>query len=228
MGIAKRARTSASRQVATFRRSAAMSSRYNRRMSSRLQRAPGVSRDTGFVDVALTAYAMDTTGTIALLNIVAQGTSVNQRVGKKIQLKSLQCRGNIIANSTAILNDIAYMVVYDKRPTGALPAITDILVTANANSFNNDANSGRFVILKRVDVTMTGNSTAATNVTDSTILDGSFYLKLNHPVAYKAAGTGAIGDIEQGALYFVSVGTNAAGTTAATGQLAFRTRFDDV
>ena len=42
------------------------------------------------------------------------------------------------------------------------------------------------------------------------------------PVVYKAAGTGAIGDIEEGALYLVTVGQVAAGTAAAAMRVAFR------
>jgi len=226
---AKRVKTSLGRQMATFRRSSAMSGRYNRAMSSRMQRAPGVSRETGFVDLAAANYNLDTTGSIVLIATVPQGASVNQRVGKKIILKSLQCRGNCVANGTAIANDVAVLIVYDKRPTGALPAITDILVTATPQAFNNDANSGRFTILKRMDFTLLGNPLNATTITETTMRDATFFLPLNNlPVAYKAAATGAIGDIEQGALYLVTVGNNVAGTTAATAALAFRTRFLDI
>jgi len=229
MGITKRARTSAGRQLATFRRSATMSARYNRRMSTRLQRAPGVSGETGFVDVATATYNLDTTGSIVLLNTIAQGASVNQRVGKKVQLRSLQCRGQMANNSAAISNDVAYLVVYDKRPTGALPAITDILTAANAQAMNNDANSGRFVFMKRCDEILLGNTAAVGNLTERTTLGVDFYLSLkNQPTNYKAAGTGAIGDIEQGALYFVTVGNAAAGTSAAIVSCTFRLRFQDV
>lgn len=194
-----------------------------------LNRRGVASRETGFVDVALVAYAMDTTGTITLINTVPQGASVNQRVGKKIVLKSLQVRGSAINNGTAIQNDVAHLIVYDKRPTGSLPSITDILNTATAASFNNDANSGRFVILKRVDFMLLGNPTAAGNLTDCTAVSHDFYLDLKGlPTTFKAAGTGAIGDIEEGALYSVTVGTTAAGTAAATLGVGFRTRFMDV
>lgn len=229
MGIAKRARTAAGRTMAPYRRSAAMSGRYNRSMSSRLQRAPGMSRETGFVDLAAAAYAMDTTGSITLIATVAQGASVNQRVGKKIILKSLQIRGNLSNNTAATVNDACYLIVYDKRPTGALPAITDILVSVNSNAFNNDANSGRFEIIKRVDQALLGNGSAAANLTDLTYISADAYVDLKgRPVNFKAAATGAIGDIESGALYLVTVGNTVAGTGAATANLAFRTRFLDV
>lgn len=231
--IAKRVKTAVGRQIATARRSTAMSSRYNRSMSSRLQRAPGMSRELGFVDVATATYALDTTGSVTLLNTVAQGASVNQRVGKKIVMKSLQCRGNSFNGSTAIVNDIAYMIVYDKRPTGALPTITDILAAATPTSMNNDANAGRFIIKKRCDQILIGNQSVtgavANAITDSLALEESWFLDLkNSETVYKAAATGAIGDIEQGALYLVTIGGTAAGTAAASLSVQFRLRFLDV
>jgi len=227
--IYKRVKTSAGRQAAASSRSSRMSGRYNRSMSARLQRAPGVSRETGFVDVSAATYAMDTTGSVTLLNTIAQGASVNQRVGKKVVLKSLQFRGNLQNGSTATVNDVAFMIVYDKRPTGALPTITDILSSATAFSMNNDANSGRFSILKRHDDVLLGNATAAANYTDEMYKSCDFFLSLkDRPTTFKAAGTGAIGDIEEGALYLVTIGIVAAGTAAASLQGAFRTRFLDV
>lgn len=189
--------------------------------SPRLVRYPG---ETGFVDLASNAYNLDTTGSIVLLATVPQGTSTSQRVGKKIQWKSLQCRGRYTANSTAQVNDCAVLIVYDKRPTGSLPAITDVLVSASASSFNNDANSGRFVILKRKDFDLTGNSALATSTSAKS---ADFFLKINRPCEFAAAGTGAIGDISMGALYLITVGSNVAGTTAATAALAFRVRYTD-
>ena len=44
---------------------------------------------------------------------------------------------------------------------------------------------------------------------------------------YKAAGTGAIGDIEEGALYLATIGVSAPGTAAASLQGGFRLRFLD-
>ena len=166
---------------------------------------------------------------MTLLNTVAQGAGVTQRVGKKIVLKGLQCRGNLQNGSTANSNDVAFMIVYDKRPTGALPSITDILNTATSTSMNNDANGGRFSILKRWDEILIGNLTAAANYTEAVVKSCDWYLPLNgKATVYKAAGTGAIGDIEEGALYLVTVGQVAAGTAAAVMRAGFRLRFIDV
>lgn len=182
-------------------------------------------RETGYVDTAVTNYVFDTTGAIALIPTIAQGASTNQRIGKKAFIKSIQCRGSFLSGTTATINDVALLVVYDKRPTGALPAITDILVSANSRSFNNDTNSGRFRILKRIDATLSGDQNLSTGV--SPAMNADFFLKVNKPIVFKAAGTGGIGDIEEGAIYVVTVGNVAAGTAAALCTLGFRTRFQD-
>ena len=193
--------------------------------SKSLQRLVAQSRETGFVDLALANYAMDTTGTITLLATIPQGTTVNSRVGKKILLKSIQMRGSISNNSAATVNDVAYLIVYDRRPTGSLPAITDILDTATSRSMNNDANSGRFKIIRRVDTALVGN---VTTFTEATMKSVDEYIKLRDlPMVFKAAGTGAIADIEEGALYLVTVGFVAAGTAAAQLSAGFRIRFYD-
>lgn len=193
------------------------------------------SKETGFVDTAVATYNYSTTGSIALLNTVAQGVTVNQRVGKKIMLKGMLCRGLNLNNATALINDCAMIIVYDKRPTGALPAITDVLVSASSQSMNNDANSGRFKILKRHDFTLVGNTSQTAppvsdgNITERVCNDEDWWLNLKGlPTTYKAATTGAIADIEEGALYIVTVGSNVAGTAAAIASLGFRLRFLDI
>lgn len=186
-----------------------------------------VGSESNYVDLAAASYNYDSTGSIVLLNTVAQGASVNQRIGKKFRMTSLQYRGRSINNSAATATDNALLIVYDKRPTGALPAITDILVSVSSKAMNNDVNSGRFKILKREDFVMVGDQ-GASNLLESSSRTSDFYMKLNHLVVNKAAGTGAIGDIEEGALYLVTVGAVAAGTTAATETGGFRLRFRDI
>jgi len=184
-------------------------------------------QENNYVDLARAQYQCDTTGSVTLLNTVAQGTSVNQRVGKKWVMKSLQMRGFVQNGSTAVSNWASYMIVYDKKPTGSLPAVTDILVTANSQAFNNDNNTDRFRIVRRWDNYLAG-STLAASAGGDTGAEADAYVKLNLPVVNKAAGTGAIADIEEGALYLVTVGNTAAGTAAASLDTGFRIRFRDM
>lgn len=181
-------------------------------------------RDTTFAQ-----YAANTTGAIACLNLVPQGATQTTRVGKKIMLKSLQCHGLMQADSTNALTQASYVIVYDRRPSGALPAITDIFDTVSPNSFLNDANSGRFKILKREDFTVIGNSTTGA-ATDKTAYAVDWYYKFPPKYAqtsYKAAGTGAIDDIDEGAIYLVTLGSSVAGTADALFGAGFRLRFYD-
>jgi len=78
-----------------------------------------------------------------------------------------------------------------------------------------------------VDFSLSGNSAAP--ATGNEIKNMDDYLKLNGlQSVFKAAGTGAIGDIEEGAIYAITVGSSAAGTAAATMTLGYRTRFIDI
>lgn len=218
--------TAGSKALASIRRAQGRPLRLGPKVMAAAMRA---QHESGFVDLALAVYAYDTTGSITLLNTVAQGASVSQRVGKKIALQSIQVRGMAYNNAAATFNDCATLLVYDKRPTGALPAITDVLNTASSQSFNNDTNSGRFRIVRRWDQALVGGTVVATTpitALQAVSMDNFVNLK-GMNVVYKAAGTGAIADIEEGALYLITVGMRAAGTTAAAADLGFRLRYKE-
>ncbi len=187
-----------------------------------------LTKESGYVDLAAASYAMNTTGSLVLIPTVAQGVSVNERIGKKLRWKSMQIRGSVVGDTACLTAAGAYLIVYDKRPQGSLPAITDILDTANQKSFNKDENSGRFRIVRRKDFAVTGNSaTAGQNTSDTNIVVNDFIDLKGMPAEYMAAGTGAIGDYSLGALYLVTVGNIAAGTGDAVAGLGIRTRFMD-
>lgn len=186
------------------------------------------TKEVGFVDVASAVYPCDrSTGSVTLLNTVPQGATQSTRVGKKIAMKSLQCRGFFANLGSATYNDVAMLIVYDKRPTGTLPGVTDVLNSISSRAFNNDANSGRFQILKRVDFTLNGNTTT---ITDTTAVSADFYLNLRgKETVFKAAGTGAIADQEQGSLLLITVGSQVvAGAISATLEAGFRLRYVDI
>lgn len=197
-----------------------------RGMSSRYL-AAATAREVGYVDLAGGVRAMDTTGTVNLIATISQGAGTTQRVGKQCRYRSLMIRGSVFSGTATTLALGTILIVYDRRPTGVLPAITDILVTISSRSMNNDDNSGRFEIVRRMDFSFTGPSGAPTTGKEIQHIQEYVDLK-NRPVAFKAAGTGAIGDIEQGALYLVTLGDTAAGTGAASSSLGIRTRFVDI
>lgn len=182
-----------------------------------------------YVDTALGTYPLNTTGSITLVNVVPQGASYSERIGKKIALKSLQVRGSIESDSTTTVTSGGYMIVYDRHPTGSLPAITDILESITTTAFNNTQNEGRFKIVARNIVPLTGNNTTAGQVNSNSNYYVDQYIKLKGlPTVYKAAGTGAIGDVETGALYIVTLGDRAAGTSDGIMRAEVRLRFYDM
>lgn len=198
--------------------------RIKRSRISRVQRARG---EPGYVDKTVNT-TMDATGSIQLIATIPQGAGTKQRVGKKITLTSMQMRGYIYNNTAAALNDVAYMIVYDKRPTGAMPLITAILNDTKPSAMNNDDNASRFQILKRVDAMLIGNTGSPETLTTAAAKSADWWLSLkNRPCEFGSLATGAIGDITTGALYLVSVGNNATGTTAASLAGWIRVKYND-
>ena len=89
-----------------------------------------------FIDVQTVYNAWNVSRTyIVLLNGVATGTDYNTRIGREIRMTSYYHR--MFITDTANIQQVRCMLVYDKQPAGALPAITDILQYNNANSPNN-------------------------------------------------------------------------------------------
>lgn len=179
-----------------------------------------------YKDLASTSYATDTTGSLTLIpDLITPGNGESQRDGEQIRLTSVWGKGRWVAGTTGTVSDQVAYLVWDKSPNKTLPAITDILVSANSNSFPRDSTRRRFKILKRFSHFAVGNST--TPATGCEGADFDFYVKLPKycVVEYDAAGTGAIGDIQTGGLYFITVGSVAAGTAAGVVTIGFRTRF---
>jgi len=187
-------------------------------------------KNAGFVDQAAAAYDMNLTGSVTHIAIVPQGASVNQRIGKRITWKGMQIRGFVQAKAATTIAKGTILIIYDRDPSGsppALPAVGDILASASANAFLNDANSDRFRVLRRIDVSVTGNSATPATGREGQVIEEYVDLKGLKSV-FKAVASGAIGDISDGALYLCVVGNIAAGTTDITATLSFRTRFIDV
>jgi len=183
-------------------------------------------QEVNYVDLIQANYGFNTTGTITLLATIAQGASVNQRIGKRAYYKSLLIRGYIQALSASVFNDVSILIIYDKRPTGAMPAITDILTMVSPTAFMNDNNTGRFEVIRRLNYMLVGNTASPTTGQEAISVDEYIRLK-RRPITFESAGTGAIGDIDSGALYMVTVGNNTSGTAAANSNLSFRVRFTE-
>lgn len=105
--------------------------------------------DIGSANVASTGAIIST------LNEVDQGTGVSGRNGRKISITKLdiQLELSLASSSNATLSavsnsDVIRIIVYlDKQANAATAANTDILATADYNSFRNLENKERFRVL---------------------------------------------------------------------------------
>jgi len=84
--------------------------------------------------------------TPVMLNPVGQGTGNNDRIGRKIAMTKLQLRWERW-QGTGVPDPFRILVVYDRSPNGATPAITSILSGNGISTPVNLSNTDRFLIL---------------------------------------------------------------------------------
>ncbi len=167
-----------------------------------------------------------TTGTLV---IIPQGVTEIQRIGRKCTLKKINWRFDITLPAAADQadppsGDVVRVILYqDKQCNGAIAAVTDILETANYQSFLNLSNRSRFKTfldrtytighdLSQVDGTNTG-SYPEVNISDSA------FLTCNVPLEYDAAA-GVITELRSNNICLLLLSKNQGATFA--GKMRFR------
>lgn len=146
-----------------------------------------------------------------LLNGCVQGVGGNQRVGRRIMIKSHMMR---YAVSTVSGGSFRFLVIYDKQPNGTLPAITDVLSSTDFHAAMNLANADRFVTIFDQHI----------NVQDFNL--NTVYRKMNLETMFSGA-FGNIADIASGSV-FIMTATNATVATPPSLVFTTRIRFTDV
>lgn len=166
--------------------------------------------------------AADTTGGVVLLSGIARGDDINQRAGREVTLRSIECRflGRVTAG-TGIDQQHRLLIVYDRQSNGAAPSVADVLVPANVLSPRNLENRRRFKVLydRYFQLSASGESGSEKVF--------KFYRRLRHPMVFNAGNAGTVSDITSGALYAVILGSQAAGATAGNINGRVRVRYED-
>jgi len=161
-----------------------------------------------FIDNSATAQATSAAGIIALLNGITQGADFNNRIGRKVTMKSLLLKVSVgLLSTTSSLGGVhRFLVVYDAQTNGATPAITDVLATANYLSPMNLNNRDRFKVLMDF-----YHKTDAYTVTAGAISAGSFtdtienrFRKFNLEEQFSGT-TNAVGSIATGAVFLIVI-----------------------
>ena len=200
------------------------------------------------MDVPVKNVAINSTGNIDALNLIRTGSTYVTRQGRKVEMKSIRVVANIvpIAGRTATSDYGRIVLVYDRQPNGALPAVAEVLQTTDQAANNtttsfsgiNLNNRDRFIILRDEHVYLTPNViTAGGQPSANQFIDPlsktwrfDWYVKLKNLVTqYKADSAPAvIGDIATGSLLLLTLGFNAAGSEAYQLSYESRLRFVDI
>ncbi len=149
------------------------------------------------LDDAVVAGAGGVTDSI---NKIAQGVTESQRVGRKCVIRSINWRYLVTLPLSAAIGspDTLRMIMYiDKQANGATAATTDLLESADFQSFNNLSNSGRFrtILDRTIDILRTnGAGDGTTNDAAGTNINGTFFKKCAIPIEFNST-TGAITEI---------------------------------
>ena len=167
------------------------------------------------------------------INLIAQGVTESQRVGRKCTIRSIAWRGQLKLTNPAgsggpISQTTRLMVVLDKQCNGAAPNVDDILETTDWQSFNNLANKNRFRTL--YDKTFVLNPLSASG--DGTANDFgeydrafTFFKKCSIPIEFDST-TGAITEIKSNNLVILAISDTS--NTVTTMNSKIRLRFSDM
>lgn len=193
-------------------------------------------------DLVTATYQVNTTGSITLLANPTLGSDFNNRIGRKVVLKSVYVRGQVkldwagaggLPATAGISAQMGrFILVTDMQPNGAAPAITDLLVEATAESQLNLNNRDRFRI--HCDKTYVFDpvinvqtATQAQLCYNRTIYPLKKYKKIDQEMIFNATNGGTVADISSGALYMVWIGTTASGVGDVNAVVSTRVRYVD-
>lgn len=181
-----------------------------------------------------------------LLSLVQEGTGFFNRIGRKIEMRSLHIRGGIFPNGTAqaVGDYVKWAIVYDRQPTGVLPIFSDIFkaydgagaATSSQFSDVNLDNRERFAVLRHKSFELPATAALQlASVSQTVVLEGEHqniteFIKLGGLTTHYngTANPITIANITTGALYLVTQGAFATGTEGWYIGLQFRLRYDDV
>lgn len=159
-----------------------------------------------------------TTGSVLLLNGIAQGDDATNRIGRRAHFTSIQLKGYMQVGATPTNGICRTILVYDNQSDSAAPTIANILTAVGPNGLRNMDYRERFIILM--------DEQWELNLTDYPIRFIEFYRKLGLKTSYN--GTGAsVASIATGGIFLITCGTTPTGATSPTGTYGIRLRYND-
>lgn len=247
------------RKLATPRQNMIMAKRRQIAYGKYSQRHPGgeikgydITNMTVPTTASVIPWLFNQTGSLTSLSLITLGSSAWNRTGRKVALKSCRIRGAFIPTGNAGQNATPQycrmILIYDKQPNGALPALADVLANQYSLAADTTASTGfaginlnnreRFEVIRDWEVLLppcqtstnpaTANNPAFTATTDE--MHVNMFAKLNNrEVHYKADSSPAvITDVATGNLFLLTVGNLVAGAEPWELNASIRIRYSDL
>lgn len=211
--------------------------------------SPGVGSGTLLLDAngPATAAADTNAGGAGVVGI-ASGAAFNQRIGRKIFLKYISIRmraywlqlvatGGPYAINTPLTQRVRIMLFYDRQPNLALPSNANVVMNINpgltVDTFQEDSNRDRFVRLMDQSVVITANQGASPGAAnDNSMCIINKVVKIGGIQVYNDVGTGGVGSIQTGSLFFLflwdQAGTGVVASAPPVLDLVTRLRYSDL
>lgn len=164
-----------------------------------------------------TSATPSTTGTLTLLNGLAEGDDYNNRDGRSVRFKSLQISLATVLHASATTTRIRWAIVLDRDASNTVNSAS--IYSNEYASFRNLDNRRRFTFLKEGYFTMALYNGAPT----PKIID--YYKKIDIHTIYDDSNNGDITDIRTNALYLYTWSDQA--TNTPTVGITTRLRYID-
>jgi hypothetical protein len=216
---------------------------YSMAITSRRSTAELKTVDTTVGHGAGVTLACNTTGLLTAINLIQNGSQFYQRVGRRIEMRSLHLNGVLTqtGNPTTTNDYVRVMVVYDRQPNAATPGINSVLQSydqvgtqtfSSLSGINPDERERWLVLADHRLVLPQVNTTTSTDGSvegTSSTFNINRFIKLKNLKTHYTGDTNpaVIGDISTGALYVLTIGSYAAGTEGWQLQACWRLRYTD-
>lgn len=203
--------------------------------------------DVKNVDVLAGGLAFNNTTSVTTLNALSTGANSYNRIGRKINLRSLQIRGYIYQNQAGAApapDVLRWALVYDKQTDGTAPTWAQVFTSIDKGAatdtstmaFRNLDNADRFIVLAeefyKVDCpagAIANNQPAHVASEANAKWFYSRFIKLkNIPTQFTAASTGTVSDIQTGGLFFMTASDLSAANAQYATKFTTRIRYCDV
>jgi len=194
-------------------------------------RFPPAGDELKFFDTAI-SFSLDATGEVPAtgqLNLIPQGVTESQRVGRKCIIKSLLLTFNVLLTpaASATASDVAVIyVMLDTQANGAAAAITDVFTSGTnlPSALRNLSNVDRFRVLKKIKMQYSPKAGVTTAYNTETIHKEVYLKNLHIPLEFSST-TGAITEIRSNNIFLCAGAYGLDDVATVAGNC--RVRFDD-